>query len=91
LRIKARDPEYDPLTGFFNWIKDTYGLTKPERIEKLTPAISNEIFDWKTNPVIDLRRTLKQAQFTIDEIQENELFTENLRKALWFTYNSDIL
>jgi len=58
LHRKAKDPTYEALTNFFDWLKNSYDLTDRQKYKKLEHAMSQQQFDWKHSHANDLRRAL---------------------------------
>jgi len=59
LHRKAKDPTYEALMSFFDWLKNAYDLTDRQKYKKLEHAMSQQQYDWKHSPANDLRRGLQ--------------------------------
>jgi len=79
---KAKDPTYEALTSFFDWLKNAHDLTDRQKYKKLEHAMSQQQFDRKHSPANDLRRALQQAQLSLEEISENKFLESSLRDLL---------
>jgi len=82
LHRKAKDPPYEALASFFDWLKNAYDLTDRQKYKKLEYAISPQQFDWKQSPANDLRRALQQAQLSLEAISGNKFLESSLRDLL---------
>ena len=82
LHRKTKDPAYETLTNFFDWLKNSYNLTDRQKYKKLEHAMAQQRFDWKYSPANDLRRALQQAQLSLEEIGENKFLESSLRDLL---------
>jgi len=82
LHRKAKDPSYEALTSFFDWLKNAYDLTDQQNYKKLEHAMSQQQFGWKHSPANDLRRALQQAELSLEEISENKFLESSLRDLL---------
>ena len=78
LHRKAKDPTYEDITSFFDWLKNAYDLTDQQKYKKLEHAMSQQQFDWKHSPANDLRRALQQAKLSLEEISENKFLESSL-------------
>jgi len=77
-----QDPTHNPLHAFFNWLKQSYSLTKQEQNTRLRKAINEQKIDWCNKPAIDLQNAITQAHTNQAEINDNEIFSDTLRDAL---------
>jgi len=77
-----QDPEHNPLKAFFNWIEQSFGLTRQEQNTQLRKAIEKQKFDWTSNPAIDLQNAISQVHMSLPESNMNEIFRETVKDAL---------
>ena len=82
LHRKAKNPTYEALTNFFDWLKNSYNLTDRQKYKRLEHAMAQQQFDWKHSPANDLKRALQQAQLSLEEISETKFLESSLRDLL---------
>ena len=82
LQRKAKDPTYEALKNFFDWLKNSYDLTDQQKYKKLEHAMAQQQLNWKHSPANDLRQALQQAQLSVEEISESKFLESSLRDLL---------
>ena len=57
-------------------------VTVQQRSGQLWQAIMEQAFDWKIESALELQKAIEQAQFTLHEFRENEIFFKTIQEVL---------
>jgi len=66
------------LEEFYDWMLLTYQLTPRQRLIKLRTLLQHKSWSWRVNPMDELAIELHKANYTWDDVVENELLREEI-------------
>jgi len=72
------DRECALLEEFYNWLLLTYQLTPRQQLTKIRTLLKHKSWSWEKNPMDELARELHKANYTWDDVVENESLREEI-------------
>ena len=72
------DRECALLEEFYDWLLLTYQLTPRQQLTKIRTLLNHKSWSWEKNPMDELAIALHKANYTWDDVVENELLREEI-------------